>query len=47
MTNSWQVSVATAIALNNGTIQFNHSAVIALLSLTLDQLIPGAGWTPF
>ncbi|HEY2106151.1 MAG TPA: hypothetical protein VGH29_10235 [Candidatus Binataceae bacterium] len=47
MTNSWQVSVATALALNKGTIEFDHAAVIALLSLTLDQLIPAAGWTPF
>jgi hypothetical protein len=47
ITNIWQVSVATALALNNGTIQFDHAAVITLFSLTLDQLFPAAGWTPF
>jgi hypothetical protein len=47
MTDTWQVSVATSLALNNGTIQFDHAAVITLLSLALDKLIPGAGWTPF
>jgi len=47
VTNAWQVSIATALALNNATVPFDHAAVIAMLSLTLDQLIPGAGWTPF
>ena len=47
MTSSWQVSLATAFAINRGTIQFDHSAIIALVSLTLDQLIPAAGWTLF
>ncbi len=47
VTNSWQLSVATALALNRGTVQYEHSAVITMLSLTLDQLIPSTGWTPF
>lgn len=47
MTDSWQVSVATTLALNNATIQFDHAAVITLLSLTLDRLFPAAGWTLF
>ncbi len=47
MTDAWQVSVATALALNNATIEFDHAAVIALLSLTLDQLFAPAGWTLF
>ncbi len=47
MTDVWQVSVATSLAVNNATIQFDHAAVITLFSLTLDQLIPAAGWTLF
>jgi hypothetical protein len=45
--DAWQVSLATALALNNATVPFDHAAFISMLSLTLDQLIPGAGWTPF
>jgi hypothetical protein len=47
MTDTWQVSVATAFALNNATVPYDHAAVITLLSLTLDKLIPGAGRTWF
>jgi hypothetical protein len=47
MTDTWQVSVATALALNNATVQFEHASVITLLSVTLDKLVPGAGWTAF
>jgi hypothetical protein len=41
-----QVSLATAFALNRVETQTTHAAVIAMVSLTLDQLIPAFGWTP-
>ncbi len=41
-----QVSLATAFALNRVETQTTHAAVIAMLSLTLTQLIPAFGWTP-
>jgi hypothetical protein len=47
MTDSWQISVATALALNRATVEFDHAAVITMLSLSLDKLIPKAGWMPF
>jgi hypothetical protein len=47
MTDTWQVSIATALALNDATVPFDHGAVIGLLSLTLDKIFPAAGWTPF
>ena len=47
MTDNWQVSVATVLALNDATVPFEHGAVIGLLSLTLDHLVPGANWKPF
>jgi len=47
VTDAWQVSIATALALNDATVPFDHGAVIGLLSLTLDKIIPGGGWTPF
>jgi hypothetical protein len=47
MTDTWQVSVATALALNNATVPYDHAAVITLLSLTLDKLFPAAGRTLF
>ncbi len=47
MSGAWQVSVATSLALNHGTVEFDHAAVVTLLSLTLDQLIPAAGRTLF
>jgi hypothetical protein len=47
MTNRWQFSIATVFALNKSTVQFDHTAVITLLSLTLDDFLRQAGWMPF
>lgn len=43
MTDAWQVSLATVMALNHGTVQYDHAGVITMLSLTLDQIFPSAG----
>ena len=40
MTDTWQVSVATALALNHATVEFDHAAVITMLSITLDKIFP-------
>ncbi len=42
----YQVSLATMYSLNRVETQATHAAVIAMLSLTLDQLLPAFGWTP-
>jgi hypothetical protein len=47
MTDSWQISVASALALNRATVEFDHASVITLLSLSLDKFMPRAGWMPF
>ena len=47
MTDTWQVSVATALALNHATVAFDHAAVITMLSITLDKIFPAAGRTLF
>ncbi len=41
-----QVSVATGFSLNQVDTQAMHAAAYAMLSLTLDQMIPEFGWTP-
>ena len=45
-TGPYQVSLATEFSLNRVEVQAVHAAVIAMLSLTLDQLLPVFGWTP-
>jgi len=45
MTDAWQISLATALALNHGTVEFDHAAVVTMLSITLDKLFPAAGRT--
>jgi hypothetical protein len=47
MTDAWQISLASALALNHGTVEFDHAAVITMLSLTLDKIFPVAGRTLF
>ncbi|MGO9056577.1 MAG: hypothetical protein ACLQU2_04215 [Candidatus Binataceae bacterium] len=47
MTDTWQVSLATALALNHATVEFDHAAVITMLSITLDKIFPDAGRTLF
>lgn len=42
-----ELSVATQFALNNATVPDNHAAVIGLLDLFIDDLIPSTNWTPF
>ncbi len=42
----YQVSLATMYSLNRVETQATHAAVIAMLSLTLDQLLTEFGWTP-
>ena len=47
MTDAWQVSLAGELPVNTASVQLNHAAIFAMLSLTLDQLIPAFGWKPF
>ncbi len=47
MNRSIELSVATQFALNNATVRDNHAAVIGLLDLFIDDLIPATNWTPF
>ncbi|HTW89202.1 MAG TPA: hypothetical protein VMD75_14470 [Candidatus Binataceae bacterium] len=42
----YQVSLATEFSLNRVETQATHAAVVAMLSLTLDQIMPEFGWTP-
>lgn len=42
----YQVSLGTEFSLNRVEIQATHAAAFAMLSLTLDQLMPEFGWTP-
>jgi hypothetical protein len=47
MTNGWQISLAGELPLNAASVQFDHNAVFAMLSLTLDQIITAFGRNPF
>jgi hypothetical protein len=42
-----ELSVATQFALNNATVPNNHAAVIGLLDLFIDDIVPWINWTPF
>ncbi|MGH7905600.1 MAG: hypothetical protein ACREP6_03140 [Candidatus Binataceae bacterium] len=42
-----QISVATQLALNNASIPGEHTAVLGLLDLFIDDIIPATNWTPF
>lgn len=42
-----ELSVATQFALNNATVADDHSAVLALLDLFIDDIWPVTNWTPF
>jgi hypothetical protein len=42
-----ELSVATQFPLNNATVPNNHAAVLGLLDLFIDDLIPQTNWTPF
>lgn len=44
---AYQVSLATEFAVNQATVFTCHAAVFGMLSLTLDQFFPQAGWTLF
>jgi hypothetical protein len=46
MQDTYQVSVATQFALNQGTVHNAHAGVIVMLSLVLDQIWPVAGEAP-
>jgi hypothetical protein len=47
MNRSIELSVATQFALNNATVPDNHAAVMGLVDLFIDDLIPATNWTPF
>jgi hypothetical protein len=42
-----EISVATQFALNQAAVRENHAAILGLLDLFLDDIIPAANWTPF
>jgi hypothetical protein len=44
---AYQVSLATEFAVNQASVFTCHAAVFGMLSLTLDQFFPLAGWTLF
>ncbi len=41
-----EISVATQFPLNNATAPNNHAAVIGLLDLFIDDILPQSNWTP-
>jgi hypothetical protein len=47
MDNWIEVAAATQFAVNNATIPENHAAVLGLVDLFIDNLIPASNWTPF
>ncbi|MGH8013875.1 MAG: hypothetical protein ACREQ4_15415 [Candidatus Binataceae bacterium] len=47
MNHYLELSVATQFALNNATVPNNHAAVIGLLDLFIDDIVPVVNWTPF
>jgi hypothetical protein len=47
MTNGWQITFAGELPLNAASVQLDHAAVVAMLSLGLDQIVPAFGWKPF
>jgi len=47
MTNGWQITLAGELPLNAASVQLDHTAVVAMLSLSLDQIVPAFGWKPF
>lgn len=42
-----ELSVATQFPLNNATVPDNHAAVLGLLDLFIDDIVPQTNWTPF
>jgi hypothetical protein len=42
-----ELSIATQFAVNNTTVPNNHAAVIGLLDLFIDDILPESNWTPF
>jgi hypothetical protein len=47
LTQYYQLSVATQLALNNVARTQDHSSVLIQLSIYYDQIWPAAGWQPF
>lgn len=45
--NSFQLSLATQVPMNTATVHLAHASVVAMLSLTLDRIWSGFGWTLF
>ncbi len=41
-----ELSLATQFALNKATVPDNHAALIGLLDLFIDDIIPASNWTP-
>ncbi|MGH7988016.1 MAG: hypothetical protein ACREQX_17265, partial [Candidatus Binataceae bacterium] len=46
MNNYLELSVATQVPLNSATIPNNHAAVLGLVDLFIDDIIPATNWTP-
>jgi hypothetical protein len=42
-----EISVATQFALNRATVPNNHAAVLGLVDLFIDDIVPQSNWTPF
>lgn len=42
-----EISVATQFPLNNATSPNNHAAILGLLDLFIDDIVPQSNWTPF
>lgn len=42
-----ELSVATQFALNQAAVPDNHAAVLGLLDLFIDDIVPQVNWTPF
>jgi hypothetical protein len=43
----FQVSAGTQFALNQATVPNNHAAVLGLVDLFIDDIVPQTNWTPF
>ncbi len=41
-----ELSVATQFALNNATVPDNHAALLGLIDLFIDDIVPATDWTP-
>lgn len=42
-----ELSIATQFPMNRATVPNNHAAIIGLLDLFIDDIVPQTNWTPF